>query len=586
MLHRSSSALLILGRPAIATIAVLGFLFTVGASSKATASFGKFWDSGPDGSRIVIAITGDGYQAGEQTQLGSDAATIANAILTSSPWSTFANSINVYIISAISSQSGADKPWLGQYVNTLFDATYGSLGIQQCLTVDYNKVATYLNGAIQKYDVVIVVVNDSMYGGSGHNAAVTSTDPSMTNIILHELGHTFAGLEEEYEGNPGPFPGPEPPNPNVTTVTNPLLIKWRAWIDPTVPIPTTPQPLYPTQVGLFQGAFTFSQGIYRPMLRCMMRDMALPFCPVCEEAHVMRAHTIAPLVDSVAPPPGPVDVNGPLGFMAVGNGWQYLQRTWTLDGVQISASDHANIHPADLAEPFSILDLSVVDNTPLIRSYPLPTVSYQWKLTPHVLPAPTIASLKTQPVNFFRTSGVVSAVFPGCFYAQDSNRAAGVRVIPYDGALPTLGKTVTLCGQRDPNTSNLTLTMCKWQHNTGNPQPPRPLGMSIRSLGGGTLGFQHGPPGGVGLNNVGLLVTTAGQATAVEPGGTWMILRDGSHGPDGPTDDAGVRVYGSGLSQYAGKFVAVTGICCIDESVGPCPPAIRTRSQRDIVAVN
>jgi hypothetical protein len=566
---------------------LLALALALGASNELAASFGKYWDSGPDSQRIVVAITGDGYKLSEQTQLGSDAATIANAILTSSPWSTFANSMNVYIISAISSQSGADKPWLSQYVNTLFDGTYGYQGIQYCLVVDYTKVTTYLSNALQKYDVVIVVVNDSMYGGSGHNAAVTSTDPAMTNIILHELGHTFAGLEEEYEGNPGLYGGPEPSNPNVTTVTNPLLIKWKAWIDPLVPIPTTPPANYPTQVGLFQGALGYSQGIYRPMLRCMMRDMALPFCPVCEEAHVMRAHTLAPLVDSVAPGPGPIDVYDPLRFEALGDGWQYLQKTWKLDNVQISTGSSVSIHPGDILEPFSILDLSIIDNTPLIRSYPLPSAAYQWKLTPHVVSVPVIAHLRNMSPNWYRTSGVVSAVFVDQFYVQDADRIGGVRVIPYEGTLPTLGKTVTLCGKRDGNSFNLTLAACQWKEQSGSPQPPRPLGMSNKTLGGGVFGFQHGPQDGVGLNNVGLLVTTTGRVQVTDPNGFWMTIRDGSPFQTDVQGHPGTRVYGTNLTQYANNYVSVTGICIVDESnpTGPFPAAIRTRDGSDVIEV-
>lgn len=566
---------------------LLAAAIVVCASGGARAAFGKYWDSGPDSMRIVIAITGDGYTQAEQTQLGSDAAAVANAILTTSPWSTFANSINVYIISAISSQSGADKPWLGQYVNTLFDATYGTGGAQQCLTVDYSKVTTFLSGAIQKYDIVAVVVNDSMYGGSGHNAAVSSNHPAMTDIMLHELGHTFANLEEEYEGNPGPYLGPEPSNPNVTTVTNPALIKWRAWIDPMTPIPTAPPQMYPTQVGLFQGAFTYSLGIYRPMLDCKMRNIGSQFCSVCKEAHVMRAHNIAPLLDSITPPPSPLfDVFDITAFTALGNGWQYLTKTWKLDGTQIGTGDQITIHPGDVKQPFSLLDLSVVDNTPLIKSYPLPSQQHQWKLIPRVLPALSIADLRFMAPAYCRVSGVVSAVFPDCFYVQDANRVGTVRVYPYNGAFPTLGQTVDLCGRREPNSFNLTLSLCKWSAQPGASQPPRPLGMANQTLGGRTIGLQHGP-GMFGLNNVGLLVRTWGRVLVTDPNGMWMTIDDGSPFRNDVAGHPGTRVYGTNLGQYANQYVSVTGICTADESnpSGPYPAAIRTRGAGDVVLV-
>ncbi len=549
----------------------------------ATASFGKYWDSGPDPMRIVIAITGDGYTLSEQNQMASDATAVANALLTTSPWSTFTGSINIYIISAISSQSGADKPWLGQYVNTLFDATYGSLGVQQCLTVDYNKVTTYLYGAIQKFDVVAVVVNDALYGGSGHNAAVASNHPLMTDIMLHELGHTFANLEEEYEGNPGVYGGPEPPNPNVTTVTNPALIKWKAWIDPTTPIPTTPPQMYPTQVGLFQGALAYSLGVYRPMLDCRMRNISSEFCSVCKEAHVMRAHTLAPLIDSVVPPAGPpYDMLDVTIFQAQGNGWQHLTKTWKLDNVLIGTGSQVTIHPGDVAQPFSLLDLSIVDSTPLIKSYPLPSRQDQWKLIPRVGTAASIADLHFVPTGYYRASGVVSAVFPDCFYVQDASRIGAVRVSPYNDTFPILGQTVDLCGRREPNSFNLTLSLCQWSAQPVAPQPPQPIGMANQALGGRALGFQHGP--GIGLNNVGLLVRTCGRVQVTDPNGMWMTIDDGSPFRIDVAGHPGTRVYGTGLRQYANRYVSVTGICVVDESSpsGPYPAAIRTRGTGDV----
>jgi len=570
--------------------ALLATLFVATLSATACsdlyAAYGKYWDTGPDSSRIVIAITGDGYTISQQTQFGSDAATVADAILSTSPWSTFANSINVYIIGAISSQSGADKPWMGQYVNTIFDGAYGFGGAQQCLTVDYGKVTTYLNNALQKYDVVVVTVNDAAYGGSGHNAAVTSNHSAMTDIALHELGHTFAGLEEEYEGNVGPYAGPEPVSPNVTTVTNPALIKWRAWISPTTPIPTTPPLMYPNQVGLFQGGFTFSLGVYRPMLDCKMRNIGSQFCSVCKEAHMMRAHSMAPLVDFTAPLDGPVNIAEVMPFLAPGIGWQYLQRTWKLDNTQISTADSVTIHPADVAVPFSVLDLNVVDNTPLVKSYPLPSQAHQWKLVPRVMPANSIAELKYLQPAFVRASGVVSAVFPDHFYVQDDNRAGAVKVYPYDGTLPNVGDTVTLCGKREANSLNLTITSCKWTTQPGSSSPPRPMGMNNQALGGRACGLQHGP--GFGAHNVGLLVRTFGRVAVVGPGGTWMTIDDGTPFRTDVDGHPGTRVYGNSMAQYANRYVCVTGICAVDEShpSGPFPAAIRTRGAADIVAVS
>jgi hypothetical protein len=113
-------------------------------------------------------------------------------------------------------------------------------------------VFNLLANLLPEYDVVILLVNDSKYGGSGGPVAIASTNQLSTEIAIHELGHTVVHLGDEYSD---PIPGyPDTEEPNTTAQTNPALVKWRAWFVPGTPYPTPPTLDFASIVGLFEGA--------------------------------------------------------------------------------------------------------------------------------------------------------------------------------------------------------------------------------------------------------------------------------------------------------------------------------------------
>jgi hypothetical protein len=161
------------------------------------------------------------------------------------------------------------------------------------LTVSTSKVFTRA-AATPDWDKILIIVNDTLYGGSGGSVLVGSLDTSSVNVIQHEFGHTFMGLADEYStaypGFPlcsdfGSFPNCEP---NVTDQTNRALTKWTAWIDPstTIPTPTSDH----THVGLFLGARYQSAGFYRPKYDCLMNHLGVSFCEICRQAFVLRLY--------------------------------------------------------------------------------------------------------------------------------------------------------------------------------------------------------------------------------------------------------------------------------------------------------
>ena len=152
------------------------------------------------------------------------------------------------------------------------------------------------------YDQIYILVNSSVYGGGGfYNFYSMSTADNMSasSVIVHEFGHAFAGLGDEYE-EPDNSMGllynlsVEPWEPNLTTLVD-FDSKWADLVAPNTPIPTPNNSQYSNTVGAFDGGGYLTHGIYRPQRDCMMRNYA-PFCAVCSRTieAVIEAHSDTP----------------------------------------------------------------------------------------------------------------------------------------------------------------------------------------------------------------------------------------------------------------------------------------------------
>lgn len=269
----------------------------------------KIHDSGPASDRWNLVLLAEGYRDVELGQFGDDAQDFVDALLATPPFDDprVHCAINIYRVDVASQDSGADDPdtpscpGSGLMAATYFDATFCGDGvIRRLLVVDDATATAVLDAQVPEWHQAIVIVNSSVYGGSGGQVGVTSTAPGWERIAIHELGHAAFGLADEYDYYVGcgldvgqdSYAGAEPMQLNVTTNTDRTTIKWADLIGPAVPLPTTsnpdctqcdPQrsPVPAGTVGAFEGARYFHCGIYRPAFRCMMRDLADDFCPVC-----------------------------------------------------------------------------------------------------------------------------------------------------------------------------------------------------------------------------------------------------------------------------------------------------------------
>jgi hypothetical protein len=269
----------------------------------------KILDNGPASVRWNLVMLGDGYRQQELPQFAGDAQDAVNTLLATPPFDEYKAAINVFRVDVASTDSGADDPvacgGTGITADTFFDASFCNQGIQRLLVVNNATVEQVASDEVPEWHVAFVLVNSSVYGGSGSPAdgiAVFSLHNQAVLIALHELGHAGFGLADEYSSYAGcnsgetghdQYTGGEPAEANVTANTNRASLKWGNLVLPTTPVPTTanancaqcdpqPSPVPAGAVGTFEGARYFHCGLYRPEFDCRMRDHTQPFCAVCE----------------------------------------------------------------------------------------------------------------------------------------------------------------------------------------------------------------------------------------------------------------------------------------------------------------
>lgn len=276
----------------------------------------KIRDTGPDANRMVIVVMGDGYTSAD---LGTGSFTTAanglvNAFLGKSPWDAAFSVGNVYRVDVESNQSGSDNDPQGTFKDTYFNSSYWVSGIERLLAIDgtgqsraISAANSYVGAGI--WDAIFILVNSTKYGGSGGFISVSSVHPSASEVILHEFGHTYGGLADEYSD---PYPGypPGDPEPNVDFDFSGPALKWLIWVDSTTPLPTPASGTYSAKVGAFQGARYQTTGIYRPWLNCLMRSLGVGYCPVCKEALLQNLFGEVALADTAVPPPSTTALAG------------------------------------------------------------------------------------------------------------------------------------------------------------------------------------------------------------------------------------------------------------------------------------
>jgi hypothetical protein len=352
-------------------------------------------NNGSADNRVDIAILGDGYTASQMDKYKTDVQNAMTLFFDTEPFHEYRNYFNVHRIDVVSSQSGADHPEKALFVNTALDATYNCTGIQRLICVNNGKVFTILGNTLNpsQRDIVIVIVNDPEYGGSGGSVAVTSTNVQVLELILHELGHSFGLLADEYGGPPPPACNNtiEPSAANATKATDRDVIKWNHWIDASTPIPTlSTQQGVP---GLYEGAVYCDAGLYRPTSGSKMRFLGRPYEQINTEQLIRRIYNFVSPIDVSQPTVTDITLtNAQSQAFSVTPQVTFsntIKVDWFLDGVFQSSGTAFSVN--NLISGVHVVDAVVKDGTPLVRkdTANLLSESLRWNVTVNAVPTPT-----------------------------------------------------------------------------------------------------------------------------------------------------------------------------------------------------
>jgi hypothetical protein len=351
----------------------------------------KIQDTGPDSNRPVFVILGDGFTSATlaNTTRYTDAITsFTEHFQATSPWSELHAAINMYRGDVESNEDGADDKVMFEdpltEVDTYFDASFWIANISRFLYLSDDGVERAIAVAdeiagVGVWDEIIVLVNADKRGGGGGIAAVVSLHDDAPDTILHELGHTFADLADEYSA---PFPG-FPPGDWEANVDFDYAyddLKWNVWVEPDTPLPTLE--IWPDdqKIGAFEGARYLNEGIYRPRADCKMRYGGR-YCEICEEALILAFHDMTSLADSTShTTETTVIVSEPgVAFGVEPLPLEGLTYAWTLDGEQLTEGDAATsvtLTWSDIATTAS-LELMIRHETDRVRLRPIEEV-WQW----------------------------------------------------------------------------------------------------------------------------------------------------------------------------------------------------------------
>lgn len=275
----------------------LRFVLLVATSFPATAWPAPITmvNNGPSANRVDVVFLGDGYTTSDlNTSYVGDINAMVNYMFGQDPFARYSKFFNIHRIDIASNERGADIPPLNVFRDTALDASYFTGDIDRLLYVNESKandaLATGLAGASFDAEMRLVTVNDSRYGGGGGRYAVyAGGNSSATEIALHELGHSFSQLADEYSyGGPERYTGPEPGNVNLTT--DPTGAKWARWLGHSEPDLGT--------VGAYEGAGYSEFGLFRPSEDSKMRDLGRPFDAIAREKFVLDIYGLVDPLDA------------------------------------------------------------------------------------------------------------------------------------------------------------------------------------------------------------------------------------------------------------------------------------------------
>jgi hypothetical protein len=291
--------------------------------------------SGDPSTKVDLLLLGDGYTAAERPKFEKDARRFADLLFATPPFREHRQDFNIWGLCPAAEESGISRPSSGIHHRNPLGTTYDTFDTERyVLTFDNRSLRDIASYA--SYEFVEILLNSNTYGGGGifNLYATVAIDNLWAPYVgVHEFGHHFAALADEYYTSPVAYEPPvkrtEPWEPNVTALLDPELLKWKDLVTPGTPVPTPwlkeqfeayekeiqkrrqeiraanrpesemnkliqeaekhenamlASQKYAESVGAFEGADYQAHGYYRPQVNCMMFTRYDRFCAVCRRA--------------------------------------------------------------------------------------------------------------------------------------------------------------------------------------------------------------------------------------------------------------------------------------------------------------
>lgn len=342
---------------------------------------------------IDIVILGDGYTADQREEFEGDAKVIGERLLKTSPFKEHKAVFNIHSVWTPANESGAgydctgvsvlDRDCKDELRDTPFETVFVLTALADRFQLDLQDTSDRVAMPLQvaklydaasavPFDEIVMISNTNRTSGFAglYVSIVTAYDPRIEfpDTAVHELGHSFGVLGDEYniDGDPCLFAEPRISLPaNIAASAEPDELKWMHWVEEDAPLPTPVGESVAVKVGAYAGAYNCDE-LFRPSYTCKMRDSDEDFCPVCSEQLVRRFHSV---VDPI-PEGGKFAVEraeGKLVFSAPLRDANLYDVEWKLGEESIGTGATLELEDAKLPETWTPLTGTVHESSERVR---------------------------------------------------------------------------------------------------------------------------------------------------------------------------------------------------------------------------